>query len=58
MWFGVFLVCLGVLYLLDTLHIFFFDVWDIAIPLLLVIIGLRIIFRSGVAGQRYRRWLY
>ena len=57
MWFGVFLVCLGVLYLLDTMHILFIDVWDIAIPLLLVIIGLRMIFRSGIARDRCRSWL-
>lgn len=57
MWLGVFLVCLGVLYLLDTMHIFFIDVWDYVIPLLLVIIGLRMIFRSGIARVRYRRWL-
>jgi len=57
MWFGLFLVCLGGLYLLNTMHIVYIDVWDYAIPLLLVIIGLRLIFRSGLAGQRYRRWL-
>jgi hypothetical protein len=57
MWFGLFLVCLGILYLLDNLHIIFIDVWDIALPLLLVVIGLRLIFRSGLAGERCRRWL-
>lgn len=57
MWFGVFLVFLGILYLLDTMRILFIDVWDYAIPLLLVVIGLRMIFRSGIAGQRCRQWL-
>lgn len=57
MWFGVFLVCLGVLYLLEAMHIIFIDVWDFALPLLLVIIGLRLIFRSGMAGENRRRWL-
>jgi hypothetical protein len=57
MWFGVFLVCLGILYFLDSMHILFIDVWDFALPLLLVLIGLRLIFRSGIAGQHCRRWL-
>jgi len=47
MWIGIFLLCLGTLYLLRNLHIIYGDIWDWAWPLLLICIGLGILFKPG-----------
>lgn len=45
MWFGVFLVALGILFLLDNLGIFRGDIWDWAWPILIICIGIGIILK-------------
>jgi hypothetical protein len=52
MWFGVFLVSLGIMYLLDNLDVIHVDVWDMALPLLIICVGLGVICRSGIFGCR------
>jgi hypothetical protein len=47
MWIGIFLICLGALYLLRNLHIIYGNVWNWAWPLLLICIGLGILFKPG-----------
>jgi len=47
MWIGIFLICLGTLYLLRNLHIIYGDIWNWAWPLLLICIGLGIMFKPG-----------
>ena len=45
MWFGIFLVALGALYLLRNLGIIYGDIWDWAWPILIICIGIGIIIK-------------
>jgi hypothetical protein len=47
MWIGIFLACLGVLYLLRNLGIIYGDVWDWAWPILLICLGVGMILKPG-----------
>jgi hypothetical protein len=47
MWIGIFLACLGVLYLLRNLGIIYGDVWDWAWPILLICLGIGMILKPG-----------
>ena len=45
MWFGIFLMALGILYLLRNLGILCGDIWDWAWPILIICIGIGIILK-------------
>jgi len=47
MWFGIFLTCLGILYLLRNAGVIYGDVWDWAWPILLICIGIGLILKPG-----------
>jgi hypothetical protein len=47
MWFGIFLLALGILYLLKNTGIIVGDVWDWIWPILLICLGIGIIVKPG-----------
>jgi hypothetical protein len=47
MWFGIFLLALGALYLLRNLGIIYGDIWDWIWPILLICLGIGIIVKPG-----------
>ena len=57
MWLGIFLTCLGILYLLRNTGIIYGDVWDWAWPILLICIGIGMIVkpRSIYSGSRRKK---
>jgi len=56
MWFGIFITCLGILYLLRSLDIIYGSVWNWAWPVLLICIGLGLILKPGTCcSLTYRK---
>jgi hypothetical protein len=47
MWFGIFLLALGVLYLLRNMGIIYGDIWDWIWPIALICLGVSIILKPG-----------
>lgn len=45
MWFGIFLIALGILFLLKNMGIIYGNIWDWAWPILIICIGLGIIIK-------------
>jgi len=55
MWFGIFLTCLGILYLLRNAGIICGDIWSWAWPILLICIGIGLILKPGTWCSISRR---
>lgn len=47
MWFGLFLVGIGILFLLKNLGIIYGDIWHWAWPILIICIGIGIMIKPG-----------
>ena len=45
MWFGIFLICIGVLYLLRNLGFIYGDIWEWVWPILIICIGIGLLIK-------------
>lgn len=54
MWIGIFLVIMGLLYLLHNMGIIYGNIWEWAWPILLICLGIGIIFKPKRRSRRDR----
>ncbi len=52
MWIGIFLVCAGILLILDNMNIIRGDVWNYIVPLFLILLGISLLMKKGRTGKR------
>ncbi len=45
MWIGIFLICVGILYILSNAGVLQGDVWDYALPVIFILLGISIIVK-------------
>ena len=53
MWIGIFLTCLGILYLFRNMGVITGDIWDLAWPILLICVGVGILVKPGDKRRKY-----